>query len=285
MEAADDTRKHWASLLAGKGPLNALALGTWLGLAAAALGADTSTAGTADVHAAAPAAPRDPATEPPASSASSAETVNWAAALSPLFGAWTEALDTVQGSAWTWFTPLAESPLGRLLSHPAAVIGGEQSPGRLSLHAGLALVDFVQAAAAHQALQALGWAKAFQRFVADFGNADGGATAPVALASLDDLMTHWSVVGEAALQAHSRSEPFLRSQADMLRRAMGYRIAHRHMIEAASRANDLPTLTDLDEAFAAIHALRRELRGLRQLAEGTALEVSAANARRARSAA
>ena len=54
-----------------------------------------------------------------------------------------------------------------------------------------------------------------------------------------------------------------------------YRVARRNVLEAVSRANDLPTLTDLDEAFAAIHALRRDLHQVRKLAEAALSDTSA----------
>jgi hypothetical protein len=270
MEAADETRKYWASLLAGGGQLHSLALRTWLGLAARALGADASAFASPPKQEPMHSTRSDGATPVPSAA-------SWAALLGPVFNAWTEAVDNMQGSVWMGLSPPAENPLWRLFTHPATIIGGESSPGRLWMQAGLALVDFMQSLAAHQALQSQGWMKALQRFAAEFTTARGGEARPVIVASLDDLVTHWSTVGEAALQEHSRSEQFLRSQADMLRKAMRYRVAHRRALEAASRANDLPTLTDIDEAFASIHELRNEVRGLRRLLEAAG-SVAAADA-------
>jgi hypothetical protein len=275
MESADKTRKHWASLLAGNGPLHTLALGTWLGLAASALGGDSAaepapiraeSSASASQHGAARTAPDN------------GETAGWLTAMAAVFDALTQAADNLQGTAWTWMTPRIDNPLARLMSHPAAVVGGENSAGRLSMQAAWAWADFMQSALAHQALQAQGWAKAYQRFAAEFLASEADEVQPVVVTSLDDLVTHWGTAGEATLQEHSRSERFLKSQADMLRKAMGYRILHRRMVEAASRANDLPTLTDLDEAFASIHAMRGEIRCLQRLVEAHMSPPGAPNA-------
>ncbi len=274
MEAADDSRKHWASLLAGKGNLLTLALGTWVGLAASALGVDPSSAAWTSRQGSTRSALDDGATD---SAPQPGNAFDWAAALNPMLNSWTGAVDNLQTSAWSWLAPPADNPLARMLGHPAAVVGSENSQGRLSLQAAMALVDLLHGAAAHQALQTQGWMSALQRFMAEF-LPTGDESEPVKVTSLDGLVTHWGIVGEATLQEHSRSEPFLRSQAQMLSKAMRYRVASRRVIEAASRANDLPTLTDLDEAFASIHALRGEIRGVRRLAEDAASAAAAAQA-------
>jgi polyhydroxyalkanoate synthase len=211
MEAPDDSRKQWASLLTGASN-PALALANWIGLAASVLSTGPSSWSTQQQ--ATRSAMDDGMTE---SVPGSRDTMAWAAALGPIVNAWTEALDNWQGAAPSWFSPAADSPLARLLNHPAAVVGSESSPGRLSMQAGLALVDFLQTAMAHQALQTQGWAKALQRFIAEFGATGAGEAQPMVVTSLDDLVTHWSTVGEAALQEHSRSEQFLQSQADCAR--------------------------------------------------------------------
>lgn len=264
MEAADETRKHWASLLAGRDHLHTLALGTWLGLAALALGTEAPVAATPAKASAADVPSPDPEIEAASQPRDTVRSTSW---LEPALKAWTQALDALQPSAWTPLSMPAENPVFRLLSHPAAVVGSETSPGRLSLEAGLALADFIQGAAAHQTLQSQGLIKALQRFAAEFTRHGDN---PVVVSSLDDLATHWGTVGEAALQEHSRSEAYLTSQAELLRKAMRYRVAQRRVLEAASRASDMPTLSDVDEAFASIHSLKAELRGLVRLVQATA---------------
>lgn len=247
MQAADDTRKLWASLLQGEGFLPQGALSAWLSLAGQAAGGEGSGMPQPG------ALPQMP---------------DWATAMGPLLGTWSTALDSMQGAPWSMSSSTAGNPLARLLSHPASVVGGDQSSSRLSATAATALMDFMQASMNHQALQAQGWMTAMQRFASDFtakGTGDDGP--PVVLETFDQLLDHWGVIGEAALQEHMRGEAFLNSQAEILRTSMRYRIARRTAMEATARANDLPTLSDLDEAFSAIHDLRRELREVRQIAQ------------------
>jgi hypothetical protein len=248
MDAADESRKQWASLLAGNGSLHDLALGPWLGLAASLAEATGQGSPTAVL-------------ERP-----SADAGGWPAALGSLMGGWAQMLNDPQGLALGRFAASAANPLAAVLRHPAAAVAasGENSKDRLSMVAGLALTDFLQTASAHLALQMQGWFKALQRFAAEFAGAGDGEAPSVVVSSLDELMTYWGAVGEVALQEHSRSEQFLESQASLLRTSMAYRVARRRAMEAVARENDLPTLSDLDEAFAAIHELRREMRTLRQ---------------------
>ncbi len=71
-------------------------------------------------------------------------------------------------------------------------------------------------------------------------------------------------MGEQALQEHARSPDFLDSQSRLLRTAMTYRLDQRRVMEAFARMHDLPTQSDVDEAFKMIHELRREVRRLRK---------------------
>jgi hypothetical protein len=231
MEAADETRKHWASLLAGRDQLHHATLGSWLDLAARALAWNPTAA-----------AP----------------------------------LDFSQGSLSNSFLSPMQDSMARLGSHPAAVMGGDASPARLPMEAGRSLNDFLQSVAAHQVLQSQGWLKAFQKISGEFMGPPKAGGRDLEVGSLDAFVTHCGAVGEAALQEHSRSEQFLDSQAKTLRTAMRFRSAQRRAMESAARAIDLPTLTDVDEAFEAIHSLRREVRELRRLTRTSAAEPVAA---------
>ena len=288
MKATDETRKQWESLLPARGDLHSMALGTWLGLAAMALGADPSQTGMPSWH-----EPRA-ATSPQASRTDSAdvrEEDDGRPQFNP-FAAMTQSFEAWQRLAQAWFEPQGENPLARWFAHPAAVIDTGNSPTRLMMESGLAFGELLRRAFGHEVLRLQGWTTALQRFAEEF-NSD--AESPVVIDSLDGLFTHWSKVGEEALQKHSRSDAFLQSQADMLNKSMRFRLAQRRTIEAVSRSMDVPTLTDLDEAFAAIHALKAETRRLRRLVEAKVPPVvvppterptrKTTTARRARSAA
>jgi hypothetical protein len=241
MKAADQTRNQWASLLAGRGDLYSSFLGSWLGLAAQAVGTD-------------------PADAEPREGKDGVDPFN-------LFATMTQVMEAWQGLAQGWIAPQGENPLARWFGHPAAVVDTSHSPSRLMMESALAFAELLRRASEHEMLRMQGWATAMQKFAAEF-NSD--AESPVMVDSLDRLFTHWSVVGEAALQEHARSDAYLQSQADMLQKSMRFRIAQRRTIEAVSRSMDVPTLTDLDEAFASIHALKAETRRLRRLADSQA---------------
>ena len=265
MKEAVATRNHWANLLSNSGPMNATPFAEWLRLATSMMATDAAGSGPdRSMGRAGPFVPGE------------AGTVDWAELMKPWMSAFAAITDNLQGSAFSWVKPAAaESPMARLLSHPAAVVGGENSNTQLSAHAVLAYVDFVQSAMSHQALQMQGWLTAMQQFAAEFIPTGDGQSPAVVIKTLDDLVAHWGTIGEAALQKHSRTDRFLQSQAELLRKDMRYRIARRRVTEAAARASDLPTLTDLDEALASIHDLRKELRAVRQLAESAAAKMAA----------
>jgi hypothetical protein len=261
MKDADSTRDLWATLLSGGDPLGATPFVGWLQLATSLMAADS------------PAEAPDPASPEPAG-----PVFDWTRLMQPSIDAWTGWADTLQGAALSWFKPASEHPMARLLGHPAAVVGGENSNARLSMQAALAYTDFVQSAMSHQRLQMQGWMEALRRFAAEFFPSVDESAPAVVIKSFDDLVNHWGTIGETALQQHSRTDGFLASQADLLRKDMRYRVARRRVIEAASHACDIPTLTDLDEMSASIHALRKEVRAVRQMAESAAATVPAANA-------
>lgn len=259
MEATEETRKHWASLLARGGTASQGVLGGWLGLAAQVMASMSPNAFQPGslVDPTTPDAIGKTTTDPLTSM------VDWRGLFAPLMSMWTGSMQVGPGATWPSFTPPTENPIERMLGHPALSTGDANSASRLSILASTAMFDLMQTSAAHQALQAQGWITAMQRFAAEF-NRDAGDGPPVVIESLDDLLKHWTTVGEATLQEHQRSDRFLQSQAEMLRKSMQLRIAQRKVVEAAARARDLPTLSDLDEAFSSIHDLRNEVRELRR---------------------
>lgn len=253
MKDAESTRNLWAKLLSGGGPLSATPFAALAQMATSLMPLD------------APAEAPDPASADPAG-----PVIDWTRLMQPSLDAWTGWADRLQGTALSWFKPASDHPMARLLDHPAAVVGGENSNARLSMHAALAYTDFVQSAMSHQRLQMQGWMEALRRFAAEFAPSGDGSAPAVVIKSFDDLVNHWGTIGESALQQHSRTDRFLASQADLLRKDMRYRVARRRVIEAASHACDIPTLTDLDEVSASLHALRKEVRAVRQMAESAA---------------
>jgi len=82
--------------------------------------------------------------------------------------------------------------------------------------------------------------------------------------SLRDLGTLWTEVADGVLEAAFRSEGYAQVQGRMVTAAMRYRMAERTLVGTFLKMTDIPSRTELDEAFQEIYALRRELRALRR---------------------
>jgi class III poly(R)-hydroxyalkanoic acid synthase PhaE subunit len=150
--------------------------------------------------------------------------------------------------------------VGDFVNHPA-LIGNQQALERLAQQAFQSWLELQRANAEHQLTVARGWQAAFARFTAEFQDRGEGDAEEVR--TLDQFLRLWARIGERALQEHARSDGFLESQTRLLRAAMTYRSNQRRVVEAFARMHDLPTQSDLDEAFKMIHELRREVRQLR----------------------
>jgi class III poly(R)-hydroxyalkanoic acid synthase PhaE subunit len=150
--------------------------------------------------------------------------------------------------------------VGELVNHPA-LIGNPQALERLVQQAFQSWLELQRASTEHQLVVAKGWQGAFARFGAEFQDRGGNDAEEVR--TLDQFLRLWARIGERALQEHARSDGFLESQTRLLRAAMTYRSNQRRVVEALARMHDLPTQSDLDEAFKMIHELRREVRQLR----------------------
>jgi hypothetical protein len=199
----------------------------------------------------------------------------WMSSASNPFAAWTSSSASNPFVAWmsssapyaaAFTKSLAGLPhfglsdlMGQLASHPA-LVGNRDSIERLVPRVMQAWASLQQAAVAHQLVMASGWQQAFSAFAAEFQ----GVGEAREIRTLEAYLGLWSEVGERALQAHARSAEYVDSQARMIRAGMQYRLEARRVTEAVCRLQDLPTLTDLDEAFAMIHELRREVRLLKR---------------------
>ena len=171
-----------------------------------------------------------------------------AASVTNPFAAWANSSATQAAGLAKGFAGLPQFGLGDLIgqlaSHPA-LVGNPDSIERHVQKVMQTWGELQQASTAHAA--------EFQ---------DGGE--PREIRTLEAYLALWSEVGERALQAHARSPEYVESQSRMIRVAMQYRVDARRVTEALCRLQDLPTLTDVDEAFAMIHELRREVRLLKR---------------------
>ena len=113
----------------------------------------------------------------------------------------------------------------------------------------------------HSTVVLSAWLRAGQVFLGDLGTrvqADGRA--PVGR----PLLALWTEVANRELLETQRSEPFLRTQAALMRTSTELKLAQREVVEAWADQFDLPTRTELDDVHRSVTELRRELRLLQR---------------------
>ncbi|MEM9147007.1 MAG: poly(R)-hydroxyalkanoic acid synthase subunit PhaE [Pseudomonadota bacterium] len=113
-------------------------------------------------------------------------------------------------------------------------------------------------AAAEQMRAVLGqaWLEAFGRFAEALGT-EGG---PLGWQAIVEL---WQRLSGDALTALYATPAYLAAQRDLVSAETALRRALREQIETMAALFGLPTRTELDDVHASLHALRREVRGLR----------------------
>jgi poly[(R)-3-hydroxyalkanoate] polymerase subunit PhaE len=111
--------------------------------------------------------------------------------------------------------------------------------------------------AAYHAVVFAAWKEAAERFVRQFGKAEG---TPVS--SYRELVDLWiKTANETLLEVH-RSPEFLEAQRRVTRSATDYRLAEREIAETYCEIHHLPTRTEMDEVQRTVYQLRRDLRAL-----------------------
>lgn len=116
----------------------------------------------------------------------------------------------------------------------------------------------------HNAVVLEAWlraAKAFSEELTGRTRAEGRAPEGKALLAL------WTETANRILLETQRSEPFLRTQAAMIRAGTELRMAQRALAERWADAFDMPTRTELDDVHRTLTELRREVRRLRREAK------------------
>lgn len=74
----------------------------------------------------------------------------------------------------------------------------------------------------------------------------------------------WTETANQQLLETQRSEPFLQTQAAMIRATTDLRIAQQEMVEHFGKQYGFPTRTELDDVHRTVTELRREIRAMRQ---------------------
>jgi len=104
------------------------------------------------------------------------------------------------------------------------------------------------------------------------------AAAQTPITSVREFVNAWSEATDGALETAFRSPRYAEAQAAMLAAAMRYRLRERDIVETFLKMTDIPSRSELDETNRRLHALKREVRALRQaVAAGTAAARPAAS--------
>jgi class III poly(R)-hydroxyalkanoic acid synthase PhaE subunit len=102
------------------------------------------------------------------------------------------------------------------------------------------------------------------------------------LTSARDLMRTWYSVADKTLMQKFNTEEFLDVQNKLIDALMKHKTAQRDALEIVFNAMEIPTRSEIDEAYRDIHALKREVRVLRKaLKEATGKAVQIRHGRKA----
>jgi hypothetical protein len=105
------------------------------------------------------------------------------------------------------------------------------------------------------------WLQAGRRFTEQLA----GRTGPDAQ-TLDAkaTLTLWTETANRTLLETQRSEPFLQTQAAMIRATTELRMAQQELVEHFGKQYGFPTRTELDDVHRTVTELRRELRAMKR---------------------
>ena len=113
----------------------------------------------------------------------------------------------------------------------------------------------------HSAVVLEAWMQAGRRFAEDMAGRVGTETpAPDAKA----VLALWAETANRQLLETQRSEPFLATQAAMIRASTELRMAQQELVEHFGRQFGFPTRTELDDVHRTVTELRREVRAMQR---------------------
>ena len=88
------------------------------------------------------------------------------------------------------------------------------------------------------------------------------------LTSPRDLMRTWYSIADRTLMEKFNTKEFLEVQDKLTDALMNHKKAQRDALEIVYNALEIPTRSEIDEAYRDIHAMKREVRALQACAEG-----------------
>lgn len=131
-----------------------------------------------------------------------------------------------------------------------------------------AWIDYRRAVFEYGVVLQEAWASAGQAAV-DMLRRRAEANTPIT--SVREFVNAWSEATDGALESAFRAPRYADAQAAMLAAAMRYRVRERDLVETFLKMTDIPSRSELDETNRRLHALKREVRALRQaVAAGSA---------------
>jgi poly[(R)-3-hydroxyalkanoate] polymerase subunit PhaE len=122
----------------------------------------------------------------------------------------------------------------------------------------------------HNAVVLEAWLQAGRRFTEQLASQNGTGAQTL---DAKGMLTLWTETANRQLLETQRSEPFLQTQAAMIRATTDLRMAQQELVEHFGKQYGFPTRTELDDVHRTVTELRRELRVLqreqRKLASAT----------------
>jgi hypothetical protein len=119
------------------------------------------------------------------------------------------------------------------------------------------------AARAYEAVVALAWSEATQRYGRSMADLQRSGKAP---ADVKEALKSWLDTANTTLLETHRSPRFLEAQGELLRKGMDFLLAEREVVEAMVEPAGLPTRTEIDEVHRSLYELKRRLRLLEKSA-------------------
>jgi len=114
-----------------------------------------------------------------------------------------------------------------------------------------------EASAAHRAVTAAAWSRAFETFSKEM------LTRPPAMKdSARSVLDRWLAIANEELIRTQRTDAFLEAQRNLLRAGVDYRLKERELVELWCETHSMPTRTEVDDLHKTVHGLNRRVRDL-----------------------
>jgi len=124
-----------------------------------------------------------------------------------------------------------------------------------------AFVDFRRASADYHILLGKVWTQAFERVMQELVTMSEKGEK---IDSVRQLMNLWFETIDTTFTETYRSEEYLRIQKAMSATGMTYRIKEQEVIETFMKMSNLPTRSELDDAYRRIYELRKDVKALKK---------------------